>query len=49
MYQEPNSYKEVSQDILWVEAMKSELEALSKNRTWVVVTLPKGNKAISCK
>lgn len=48
-YDEPNNYKEASQNPLWVEAMKKELEALSKNKTWVVVTLPKGKKAIGCK
>lgn len=33
----------------WVEAMSQELDALSRNNTWIVVILPKGKKAIGCK
>ena len=48
-YNEPSYYKEASQNLLWIEAMTAELEALRKNNTWFVVALPKGKKAIGCK
>lgn len=33
----------------WQEAMQKEIEALEKNKTWTVTTLPPGKKAIGCK
>lgn len=33
----------------WVEAINLELEALEKNHTWEVTTLPPNRKAIGCK
>lgn len=33
----------------WIEAINLELEALEKNRTWEVTTLPPNRKAIGCK
>jgi len=33
----------------WVQAMKEEMNALKKNNTWEVVTLPMGKKPIGCK
>ena len=29
--------------------MKEEMEALMKNKTWLLVTLPEGQKIIGCK
>ena len=40
---EPHTYRETSTDPLWQIAMKEELDALSKNHTWDLVTLPPGN------
>ena len=40
---EPQTYREASTDPLWQIAMKQELDALSKNHTWDLVTLPPGN------
>ena len=37
---EPHTYREASTDPLWQIAMKEELDALSKNHTWDLVTLP---------
>ncbi|GFZ18475.1 hypothetical protein Acr_27g0002140 [Actinidia rufa] len=34
---------------LWVSAMKAEMEALQHNRTWDLVTLPKGECTIGYK
>ena len=31
------------------QAIKEEMEALIKNRTWNLVPLPKGKKAVGCK
>ena len=35
--------------ILWQIAIKEELDALSKNHTWNLVTLPSGKSVVSCK
>ena len=39
----PHTYRETSTDPLWQIAMKEELNALSKNHTWDLVTLPLRN------
>ncbi|KAJ0591220.1 putative RNA-directed DNA polymerase [Helianthus annuus] len=46
---EPSSYNEAIKDPKWIEAMNCEMEALNRNKTWVVVDLPKGRKPIGCK
>jgi hypothetical protein len=43
----PKDWKTARQDLKWREAMIEELEALKKNKTWVLTTLParkKGSK-----
>jgi hypothetical protein len=37
---EPKNYKEACLSEHWIKAMKSELDALDKNRTWNIVDLP---------
>ena len=39
---EPQTYREASIDPLWQIAMKEELDALTKNHTWDLITLPPG-------
>uniref|UniRef100_A0A7N2LKK1 Integrase catalytic domain-containing protein n=1 Tax=Quercus lobata TaxID=97700 RepID=A0A7N2LKK1_QUELO len=39
---EPQTYREASTDPLWQIVMKEELDALTKNHTWDLVTLPPG-------
>ncbi|KAJ0599026.1 putative RNA-directed DNA polymerase [Helianthus annuus] len=46
---EPTCYSEAARDNKWVEAMNSEMEALYRNNTWVLVDLPKDRKPIGCK
>ena len=46
---EPTCYKEAAKDPRWVAAMTKELQALAKNHTWDVVSLPTGKKPIACK
>ena len=46
---EPQTYREASTDPLWQIAMKEELDALSKNHTWDLVTLPPGKSVVGCK
>ena len=46
---EPHTYREASTDPLWQIVMKEELDALSKNHTWDLVTLPPGKSVVSCK
>jgi len=33
----------------WKEAIKIEMDSISKNHTWIMVDLPKGAKPIDCK
>ena len=35
--------------LLWQIAMKEEIDALSKNHTWDLVTLPPGKSVVGCK
>lgn len=46
---DPISFKEAVSQSQWVVAMNKELEALEKNDTWDVTTLPLGKTAIGCK
>ena len=47
--QEPQTFHEVSSNPLWKQAMKEELDALHKTRTWDLVDLPSGKSAIGYK
>ena len=44
-----HTYREASTDPLWQIAMKEELDALSKNHTWDLVTLLLGKSMAGCK
>ena len=46
---EPQTYREASTDPLWQIAMKEELDALTKNHTWDLVTLTPGQSVVGCK
>ena len=46
---EPQTYRETSTGSLWQIAMKEELNALTKNHTWGLVTLPPGQSVFGCK
>ena len=46
---EPQTYREASTDPLWQIAMKEELDTLSRNHTWDLVTLPLGQSVVGCK
>lgn len=48
-HKEPTSYKTAILDPLWKEAMDKELLALERNKTWDLVSLPIGKKAIGSK
>ncbi len=45
-FQEAISSQEKSK---WMQAMVEEMESLHKNKTWELVELPKGKRAIGCK
>ncbi|RVW84580.1 Retrovirus-related Pol polyprotein from transposon RE1 [Vitis vinifera] len=45
---EPQTYREASTDPLWQIAMKEELDALTKNHTWDLVTLPPRQSMVGC-
>ena len=46
---ESTSYKQVSQDTRWLQAMKTELNALEQNHTWDLTYLPPGKSLIGSK
>ena len=46
---EPNTYHKASTNPLWQIAMKEKLDALSKNHTWDLGTLPCGKFVVGCK
>jgi hypothetical protein len=49
---EPSCYQEamkVSESVKWKEAMKEEMDALERNKTWDLVELPKDRKVVGCK
>jgi hypothetical protein len=45
----PTDWKVAKEDKKWCAAMLEELQALRKNKTWELVTLPTGKRAVSCK
>uniref|UniRef100_A0A251TBB6 Putative ribonuclease H-like domain, Reverse transcriptase, RNA-dependent DNA polymerase n=1 Tax=Helianthus annuus TaxID=4232 RepID=A0A251TBB6_HELAN len=45
----PKSFKQAMQDPKWVEAMQREIQALEKNNTWTIESLPEGKQAIDSK
>ena len=45
----PRDWKAAKQDQKWFAAMKEELDALRKNKTWELTSLPRGKNAVSCK
>ncbi|KAL0329372.1 UNVERIFIED_CONTAM: Retrovirus-related Pol polyprotein from transposon RE2, partial [Sesamum radiatum] len=47
--QEPKTYLQASKDANWVMAMQEELQALDKNGTWELTSLPPTKRAIGSK
>ncbi|KAG8497073.1 hypothetical protein CXB51_008352 [Gossypium anomalum] len=50
--QEPSNYSEAvscEDSKKWMFAMQEEMKSLHKNKTWDLVKLPKGKKAVRCK
>ena len=45
----PKCWQVAKEDPKWKAAMHEELRALDKNRTWEIVPLPPGKKAVGCK
>ncbi|KAF3618804.1 hypothetical protein FXO38_33246 [Capsicum annuum] len=46
---EPQYLKQTVQDERWVEAMKSKIQALEANNTWIIIDLPKDKNTVSSK
>ena len=44
-----SSLQEALVDSRWIQAMKTEMEALEKNATWELVTLPNGKSTVGCR
>jgi len=47
--QEPTSFSQAVQNLLWREAMDKEIQALEKTGTWVLTSLLDGKRPIGCK
>lgn len=47
--EEPKTFEQAKNNDEWNEAMKTEIEAIEKNKTWVLTELPPGRKPISLK
>lgn len=47
--EDPTSYKEAMQETEWEKAMQTEVDAIEKNKTWVMTDLPPGQKVIGLK
>jgi hypothetical protein len=45
----PTDWKDAIKDPKWNAAMLEEMEALKKNKTWELVTLPKDKEPVGCK
>ena len=45
----PTGVQEALFNPKWTQAIKEEIEALLKNNTWTIVSLPEGKKAVGCK
>ena len=48
-FHEPQTYREASIDPLWQIVMKEELDTLTRNHTWDLVTLPPRQSVVGCK
>lgn len=46
---EPKTFKEASSHPIWIEAMQKEIATLTANKTWDLVSLPKGKKVVGHK
>jgi len=46
---DPSNYNKFVNDEKWIEAMKLEINAIEKNKTWELVTLPTHAKKIEVK
>jgi hypothetical protein len=46
---EPRFFAEVEKDAAWRAAMKTEMDAVEKNRTWELADLPRGHHTITLK
>ena len=46
---DPISFEEACKDLKWREAMNIEIQAIEKNKTWELTTLPHGAKSIGVK
>jgi Reverse transcriptase (RNA-dependent DNA polymerase) len=44
-----NNYQEAIENLIWCKAMKEELKVLEKNKTWIIIPLPKENRPVGCK
>ena len=48
-YCDPTTFESVVKDAKWRKAMDDEIEAIERNDTWELTSLPKGHKTIGVK
>lgn len=47
--EEPENFEQATKEPVWKKAMQSEMNAIEKNKTWILTDLPPERKAISLK
>jgi hypothetical protein len=47
--EEPCTFAEAEQDAVWQAAMREEIDSVNRNKTWELVDLPQGHRAITLK
>lgn len=47
--EEPSNYSDAEKELAWREAMKTEIDSIEKNNTWILTELPHRHKAIGLK
>jgi hypothetical protein len=45
----PTNVEEALKNLKWAEVMEAEMDALQRNGTWSIVSLPSGIKPVGCK
>ena len=48
-YHVPSTVQEALSNPKWSQAIKAEMEALEKSKTWALVPLPKEKKTVGCR
>lgn len=45
---EPQTFKQLASDPIWIEAMEVEIKDLQDNHTWYIIKIPEGKRLMGC-